>query len=120
MTTSMKTMSALQAKNAFGQFLEASQRGPVAVTKNRRLVAAMFSIEDVRNMARAYLSEPLQAQVESGEMSAMTALLRQARVNERIRRSREEAARGEVRTMDERYFDDLRTHVLNLSNTNAK
>ena len=30
----MKTMTAAQAKNSFGQFLDAAQREPVVVTKN--------------------------------------------------------------------------------------
>lgn len=43
----MKVMTALEAKNSFGQFLAAAQREPVAVTRNRRRVATMFSIEDI-------------------------------------------------------------------------
>ncbi len=34
----MTTMTALEAKNAFGQFLDAVQRSPVTVTKNGREV----------------------------------------------------------------------------------
>lgn len=45
----MKTMTAAQAKNAFGQFLDAAQRGPVLVTKNNRPVGVFLSIEDLED-----------------------------------------------------------------------
>lgn len=40
----MKTMTAVEAKNAFGRLLEQVLREPVAVTKNCRAVAAIFPI----------------------------------------------------------------------------
>ena len=43
----MSTMTALEAKNGFGQFLDAAQRAPVTVTKNGREVGAMFSRADL-------------------------------------------------------------------------
>ena len=43
---SMKVMSAREAKNHFGEFLDASRREPVVVTKNNRPVGIMISIED--------------------------------------------------------------------------
>ena len=42
----MKVMSAREAKNRFGEFLDAARREPVVVTKNDRPVAIMISIED--------------------------------------------------------------------------
>ena len=42
----MKVMSARDAKNHFGEFLDASRREPVVVTKNARPVGIMISIED--------------------------------------------------------------------------
>lgn len=42
----MKTMTARDAKNHFGEFLDASRREPVVVTKNDRPVGIMISIED--------------------------------------------------------------------------
>jgi prevent-host-death family protein len=42
----MKTMTARDAKNRFGEFLDASRREPVVVTKNDRPVGIMISIED--------------------------------------------------------------------------
>jgi prevent-host-death family protein len=42
----MKVMTARDAKNHFGEFLDAARREPVIVTKNDRPVAIMISIED--------------------------------------------------------------------------
>ena len=42
----MKTMTARDAKNRFGEFLDAVRREPVVVTKNDRPVGIMISIED--------------------------------------------------------------------------
>jgi len=42
----MKTMSARDAKNHFGELLDTARREPVIVTKNDRPVALMISIED--------------------------------------------------------------------------
>ena len=42
----MKVMTARDAKNRFGEFLDTSQREPVVITKNGRPVGIMISIED--------------------------------------------------------------------------
>ena len=42
----MKVMSARDAKNRFGEFLDTARREPVVVTKNQRPVAIMISVED--------------------------------------------------------------------------
>jgi prevent-host-death family protein len=42
----LKTMTARDAKNRFGEFLDAARREPVVVTKNNRPVGIMISIED--------------------------------------------------------------------------
>jgi len=41
----MKAMTAREAKNRFGQLLDAAQRTPVSVTKNGRAVTVMLSTE---------------------------------------------------------------------------
>lgn len=53
----MKVMTAREAKNHFGEFLDASRREPVVVTKNNRPVGIMISIEDA---ADTLLPELLQ------------------------------------------------------------
>jgi prevent-host-death family protein len=42
----MKVMTAREAKNHFGEFLDSARREPVVVTKNKRVVGIMISIED--------------------------------------------------------------------------
>jgi len=42
----MKVMSARDAKNHFGEFLDNVRREPVVITKNDRPVGIMISIED--------------------------------------------------------------------------
>ena len=45
----MKTMSAVDAKTRFGQFIDAAQREPVVVTKKDRPVGVFFSIDDLQD-----------------------------------------------------------------------
>ena len=45
----MKTMSAVDAKTRFGQFIDAAQREPVMVTKKDRPIGVFFSIDDIQN-----------------------------------------------------------------------
>ena len=54
----MKTMTARDAKNRFGEFLDAASREPVIVTKNDRPVGIMISIEDA---AETLIPEMLMA-----------------------------------------------------------
>lgn len=42
----MKVMTAREAKNHFGEFLDTARREPVVITKNDRPVGIMISIED--------------------------------------------------------------------------
>ncbi len=45
----MKTMTAAQAKNSFGQFLDTAQREPVLVTKQNRPVGVFLSMKDLED-----------------------------------------------------------------------
>jgi prevent-host-death family protein len=49
----MRTISSLDAKNRFGQLLDAAQRAPVTVTKKGRPAAVVMSIEDYERMRGA-------------------------------------------------------------------
>ncbi len=44
----MKVMTARDAKNHFGEFLDSARREPVVVTKNDRPVGIMISLEDAK------------------------------------------------------------------------
>ena len=107
----MTTMTALEAKNAFGQFLDAVQRSPVTVTKNGREVGAMFSKADLEAMADSYLHEPLRSEFVSGELSISEALVRQAELNRRIEEAEADIAAGRVHVADKAFFDEIRAEI---------
>ena len=46
----MKTMTAAEAKNGFGRYLDAVQRAPVIITKKDRPVAVTISYEDAEDL----------------------------------------------------------------------
>jgi prevent-host-death family protein len=104
----MKTMTAVEAKNSFGQLLEAAFRKPVAVTKNRREVAAVFSMEDVRALADSFLAAPLKAEVATGKLDLLDALMAQVDLNRRLEVGRKAIAEGDGIVADATYFTSLR------------
>lgn len=107
----MKTMTAVEAKNAFGQLLEASHREPVTVTKNRREIAAMFSMEDIHALAEVFLAEPLKAEVAAGTQSVIDAIMAQISLNKRLETARQDIAEGRGHKADAAYFDRLRARA---------
>ena len=111
----MSKMTALEAKNAFGQFLEAAQRGPVEVTKNGRMVGAMFSKADLQAMASAYLSAPVRQALDAGAVNLSEALLRQAEMNRRLEAAEADIAAGRVHVADAAFFEGIREHIRNVA-----
>ena len=107
----MTTMTALEAKNGFGQFLDAAQRAPVTVTKNGREVGAMFSKADLEAMGAAYLWPPLQEAVQRQELTLSEALLRQATLNRQLEEAEADVAAGRVYLADDAFYERLREHV---------
>ena len=110
----MTTMTALAAKNAFGQFLDAAQRAPVTVTKNGRAVGAMFSQADLEAMGRAYLSTPVREAFAQGDIGLSDALLRQAEMNRRLELAEADVAAGRVHAADAAFFEEIRAHIRNV------
>ena len=104
----MKTMTAVEAKNAFGRFLEAVHREPVAVTKNNREIAAMFSMEDIHSLASAFLAVPLKEEVEAGRLNVIEAMIQQISLNKRLEANRQAISEGRGMVADEIYFASLR------------
>ncbi|MCA3564970.1 MAG: type II toxin-antitoxin system Phd/YefM family antitoxin [Methylocystis sp.] len=45
----MKTMTAADAKNHFGKFLDMAQREPVVVSKNGRAIGVFMSMQDIED-----------------------------------------------------------------------
>lgn len=70
----MKTISAIDAKNRFGQLLDAAQRQPVTVTKKGRPAAIMLSVEDyerIRGAARRRLFDTIGQTQKEAAMAGM-------------------------------------------------
>ena len=105
-------MTAVEAKNSFGQLLEAALREPVAVTKNRREVAAMISMEDIRALADSFLAAPLKADVASGKVDILDAMMAQIDLNRRLEAGRKAIAEGDGIVADATYFASLRDRAL--------
>jgi prevent-host-death family protein len=81
----MRTMSAKQAKNRFGELLLEAQRGPVAIEKNGRPVAVLRSFEEHQEVERLKL-DWLRAAVAKGLADAEA---------------------GKVRSFDDELFDEM-------------
>ena len=74
----MKSVTALEAKNRFGEVLEAAQRQPVVITRNGRASVVMVSAESYarrQRMARERLRAALQ---RAGEHAAARGLTEEA------------------------------------------
>ena len=71
----MRTISAIDAKNRFGQLLDAAQREPVTVTKKGRPAAVMLSVEDyerIRGAARRRLLGTIEQTQQDAAAAGMT------------------------------------------------
>jgi len=71
----MKTISALDAKNRFGELIEAAQREPVAVTRNGRpsvIVVSADAYERRRRMARERLRQAMDRASASAKQRSLT------------------------------------------------
>lgn len=66
----MKTMSALEAKNRFGQLIEAAQRQPIAVTRKGRGSVVVISVEDYERRRRRAWKNLLKVADETGRFAA--------------------------------------------------
>ncbi len=48
----MKIISAKEAKNSFGSFIDSAQKEPVMITKRDRPIGIFFSMQDVESLTR--------------------------------------------------------------------
>jgi prevent-host-death family protein len=77
----MRTISAIDAKNRFGQLLDAAQRAPVTVTKKGRPAAVVMSIEDYERFRGAAWKRLLET-VETARKEAAGRGLTDERLDE--------------------------------------
>ena len=103
----LKTMTALDAKNSFGVFLDTVRREPVTVTKNGREVAVMFSMEDLHGLADAFLAEPVKQDVENGTLGVPEALMVQMKINKRLEEGRLAIEQWQGIEANAAYFENL-------------
>ncbi|MDE0227767.1 MAG: type II toxin-antitoxin system prevent-host-death family antitoxin [Spirochaetaceae bacterium] len=71
----MRDITAREAKNRFGQLLDAAQRSPVSVTKNGRAVTVMLSTElydQLRGAAWERLTATMDAMGEEATARGLT------------------------------------------------
>lgn len=66
----MKSITALEAKNRFGEVLEAAQRQPVSITRNGRPSVVVISAESYARRQRLARERPQQAMRRAGEHAA--------------------------------------------------
>jgi prevent-host-death family protein len=60
-------MTAADAKNSFGKFLDMAQREPVLITKNDRPVGILFSLADLEGTIWAKQASELRADRANAE-----------------------------------------------------
>ena len=66
----MKTITALEAKNRFGEVLETAQRQPVSITRNGRPSVVMISAESYQRRQRVARERLRQSLQRAGEHAA--------------------------------------------------
>jgi prevent-host-death family protein len=110
----MKTMTAAQAKNAFGLLLDTMQREPVVITKKNRPVGMMLSMQDVEALARLADGQPTtmgEVSTVEEKVALIDTVLERRRIDDRVAQSRREIAEGKGIAMDEAYFERLRARI---------
>lgn len=70
----MKTITALEAKNRFGQLMDAAQRQPVTVTKQGRPSVVVMSVEDYQRRKKYAWENLLKVMQETGNDAARQGL----------------------------------------------
>lgn len=65
----MKTITAKDAKNSFGSFIDSTQKEPVVITKKGRPVTISFAIQDVEELLG--IRELIQGEIEAGVLQGV-------------------------------------------------
>jgi len=94
----VKAITAADAKNAFGEFLDAVQREPVLVTEKDGPVGVMLSMRDV-------------ATLFGGAGNALAVALEERRLDDQIEHSRRQARNREIELADDAFFEARRAAI---------
>jgi prevent-host-death family protein len=70
----MKTITAIDAKNKFGQLIEAAQRQPVIITKKGRASVVVMSIEDYERRRNRAWKNLVKTMTETGNYAVSQGL----------------------------------------------
>lgn len=70
----MKTITAIEAKNRFGQLIEAAQRQPVTVTKKGRASVVVMSVEDYERRRNRAWKNLVRTMAETGHYAVSQGL----------------------------------------------
>ena len=60
----IKTISAKEAKNSFGSFIDSAQREPVMITRRDRPIGIFFSMQDVESLIQ--VSDAFKKEINNG------------------------------------------------------
>jgi prevent-host-death family protein len=94
----MKAMTAADAKNSFGEFLDTVQHEPVVVTKKNRPVGMMLSMQDVKMLF-------------GGNEENVTRALEEARIDQRLSTARKQAEDDLGVEANASFFETLRNDI---------
>jgi prevent-host-death family protein len=70
----MKTITAIDAKNKFGQLIEAAQRQPVTITKKGRASVVVMSVEDYERRRNRAWKNLVKTMTETGDYAVSQGL----------------------------------------------
>ena len=104
----MQTMTANQAKQRFGELLDKAQRGPVEITRHGRRVGVMLSVRDYEEWQvhkQFEMTERASSQSDFDHEPASA-----ESIAEKIKKAREQFARGEGIPADE-VFERMRRKI---------
>ncbi|MGZ4955095.1 MAG: type II toxin-antitoxin system prevent-host-death family antitoxin [Methylobacter sp.] len=88
----MKTISAKDAKNSFGSFLDSAQREPVMITKRDRPIGIFFSMQDIESLIQ--VSDSFKEEIRNGILAGVA-----------------DVEAGRVKEFSKDYANDLKARV---------
>ena len=88
----MITISAKEAKNSFGSFLDSAQREPVIITKRDRPVGIFFSMQDLESLIQ--VSDAFKSDIHNGILAGIA-----------------DVEAGRVKEFSKDYANDLKARV---------
>lgn len=92
--------------------LDEAQHTPVTITKHRREVGALLSMQKLQRIADTMLSEPLKSSVANQQISLVEAIEAQLHINELREIALQQHRNNEVYESSDAFFNDIRKAAL--------